>query len=370
LRGNDKKQEVHLMSPKLFRILAINFGSTSSKIGLYEDDTERYRVNTEHPREEIDRYRSAADQKPMRLEALMSFLREAGVEIGDLSAIAARGGATPRLEAGAYRVNEAMVKRLIYNPVADHAANLCAVIAYELADPLGIPVYIYDSGTMDQMEDIARISGLPDIARKSMGHMENMRAVAMETARRLGQPYEDLNLIVAHLGGGITMSLHQKGRMVDIISDDGGTFSPERAGCLPSIDLIRLCFSGRYDQQEMVKRIRGKGGLVAHLGTANALEVQRMIESGDGKAELIYSAMAYQIAKSIGALAAAADGKVDRIILTGGIAHSEMFTGWVSKRIAFIAPVEIVPGEREVEHLALGILRVLRREENVHEYTD
>ncbi len=356
------------MSQKSFRIMAINFGSTSSKIGLYEDYLESCRASIEHSREDIDRCRLAIDQKKMRMETILSFMDERKIKIEDLSAIAARGGATPQLEPGAYRVNEAMVNRLTHNPVGDHAANLCAIIGYELAKPFGIPVYIYDSGMMDQMDDVARISGLPEIKRKSQGHMENMRAVAMETAREMGRPYEELNLIVAHLGGGITMSVHKKGRMVDIISDDGGTFSPERAGILPSLDLIRLCFSGKYDQHELLKMIRGKGGLLAHLGTTDALKIQERIKNGDEKGRLIYYAMAYQTAKSIGSLATVVDGVVDRIILTGGLARSEMFTGWVCQRIGFIAPVDVIPGEKEVEHLAFGVLRVLRGEEKARDY--
>lgn len=356
------------MAGKLFYILAINFGSTSTKIGLYENKTEKKRIQVDHSRPEISVHNSVAEQKAMRKATVFDFLKKTEFRLDNLSAIAARAGATPPLRAGAYRVNQAMVDRLVYNPVADHPANLCAVIAHEMASPLQIPVYIYDSGTVDQMDDVARISGLPGIARKSLGHMENMRAVAKETAHKYGTAYHEMNLIVAHLGGGITMSVHRKGRMVDIISDDGGPFSPERAGILPSIDLARLCYSGKYDQDTILKHIRGRGGLLAYLGTADALEVESRIRTNDEKAELLYNAMAYQVAKGIGELATVVDGQVDRIILTGGLARSNLFTEWVSKKVRFIAPVEIIPGERELESLALGTLRVLQGIEEAREY--
>ena len=356
------------MADKVFYILAINFGSTSTKIGLYENKTEKKRIQVDHPRPEISVYNSVAEQKSMRKATVFDFLKTTKFRLEDLSAIAARAGATPPLKTGAYRVNKAMVDRLVHNPVADHPANLCAVIAYEIASPLDIPVYIYDSGTADQMDDVARISGFPEIDRKSLGHVENMRAVAKDTARKFGKAYHEMNLIVAHLGGAITMSVHRKGRMVDIISDDGGPFSPERAGILPSIDLARLCYSAKYDQDTILKRIRGRGGLLAYLDTADAIEVESRIRANDEKAELVYNAMTYQVAKGIGELATVVDGKVDRIILTGGLAHSKLFTEWISKKVRFIAPVEIIPGERELEALALGTLRVLQGIEEVREY--
>jgi butyrate kinase len=299
---------------------------------------------------------------------VFDFLKSAGLKIDDLSAIAARAGATPPLEAGAYRVNRSMVDRLSHNPIADHPANLCAIIAYEIAQPLEIPVYIYDSGTVDQMDDVARISGLPELKRKSLGHAENMRAVAKEIALREGKAYEEMNIIVAHLGGGITLSIHRKGRMVDIISDDGGPFAPERTGILPSIDLVRLCYSGKYDQETLIKRIRGQGGVLAYLDTADALEVEERIRNNDKEAKRVYFAMAYQVAKAIGELATVVNGEVDRIVLTGGLARSDLFTGWIIKKVRFIAPVEIIPGEREMEALCLGALRVLQGIEKARAY--
>lgn len=356
------------MINQAFRILVVNFGSTSTKISLFENEVEKHRVNMEHPRSEIDRYKTIPEQLPMRRYAVESFLREAKIDIKGLSAIAARAGILPPLEAGAYKVNSLMVERLLSAPLAEHAANLCAVIAHEMAAPSGIPVYIYDSSVIDQMDDVARISGIPEIARTSKAHLENMRAAAFETARMMNRPYEDLNLIVAHMGGGTSLSIHRKGRVVDIISDDEGPFAPERAGGVPCIDLIKLCFSGKYDEQATLKFIRGKGGLLAYLGTTDALEIEARIRNNDREAEIIYYAMAYQVAKGIGQLATVVNGQVDRIILTGGLSRSRMLTGWLEEKVGFLAPLEIIPGEREMEHLALGTLRVLQGIETAREY--
>lgn len=351
-----------------FRVLVINFGSTSSKLSFYKKDLEENAVVVQHSRSEINLYRNIAEQIPMRKKIVFDFFKKSDLCPENLSAIAVRAGALPPLEAGGYLVNQAMIERLTKNPVADHAANLCAIIAFEIFQPLGIPVYIYDSGVIDQMEEIAKISGIPEVQRKSMGHLENMRAAAFFTARKLNEDYHDLNLVVCHMGGGITLSIHNKGRMIDIITDENGPFAPERSGSLPCYDLVNLCFSGKYQKEELLKLIRGKGGLYAYLGTTDALEIEKRISENDKNAELIYQAMAYQVAKAIGELATVVDGYVHRIVLTGGLARSKIFTGWVRKRVRFIAPVEIVPGEREMESLALGVLRILEGKEVAHQY--
>lgn len=353
---------------RAFRILAINPGSTSTKIAVYENEVERHRESIEHPRAEIDKYKAIADQYRMRKEAVLAFLRRIGFAESDFDAVVGRGGTLPPVKSGAYRVNELMIETLRDRPQAEHVSNLAAMIAYEIAQAAGIPSYIYDSVAVDELDDIARITGLAEIRRRSLSHALNMRAAALRTAVKLGKPYADLHLIVAHLGGGITLSLHRKGRMADIVSDDEGTFSPERSGGLPSLSLADLCFSGAYDKAGLKKKCRGQGGLVSLLGTADAQEVERRIQAGDDRASLVYSAMAYQIAKGIGQLATVVDGRVDRIILTGGLAHSKLLTEWIEKRVRFIAPVEILPGENELESLALGALRVLRGEETAYEF--
>lgn len=348
-------------------ILTINFGSTSSKMAVYENEKELCRYETTHERDTLGPIK---EQKEMRKNAVLHLLEENNILLTDLTAISARAGVLPPLNAGAYKINENMVDFLVNRPIAEHAANLCAVIAYEIAQEQGIPAYIYDSGTTDQMNEIARISGIPEIKRKSLGHFENMRAVAFKVADKLGCSLNELNLVVAHLGGGITMGVFEQGRVVDLISDDDGPFSPERSGGLPSSWLAQMFLSGKYDEKEIFSKIRGKGGLLAYLGTADAREVEKRILDGDEYAELIYKAMAYQVAKGIGQLATVVKGNVRRIVLTGGIAHSKMFTEWVTEAVEFIADVDIYPGENELEALAHGVLRVIRGSESAQTFCD
>ncbi|MFA6506408.1 MAG: butyrate kinase [Treponemataceae bacterium] len=353
---------------KTMKILAINPGSTSTKIALYEDDKELFKTNIEHSADELAKYPNVASQYDMRKDAILAYLKSNNFDPSTLDAIAARGGPIPYLKGGAYRVNDAMTAMLKSKEVPEHASNLAGLIAYEITKPLGKNAYIYDAISADDFADIARISGMPALPRQSLCHVLNMRAVARKTAAEMGKPYSSLNLIVAHLGGGITVSVHRDGKMEDIVSDDEGPFSPERAGRVPCRALIDLCYSGKYDFGTMKKMLRGKGGLVAYLGTSNCIEVEKRIDAGDAQAKLILEAMAYQIAKSIGDLATVVNGKVDAIVLTGGIAYSKLVTGWISDRVSFIAPVKLVPGENELESLALGILRVLRGDEKANEY--
>lgn len=348
------------------KVLAINPGSTSTKIAVYDDDRLLFRTSVEHPAETLDRFHSIGEQYLVRYEAVRESLAAAGVEVTELAAVVGRGGLLPPVKSGAYRVNEAMVDRLMHRPVVEHASNLGAIIAWEIARPLDIPAYIYDSVAVDELEDIARITGLPEVTRKSFSHALNMRAAAMRSAAAAGRPYAEMNIIVAHLGGGISVSVHSGGRMIDISSDDEGPFSPERAGRIPGKDLVSLCYL--HDRATMMKKLRGRGGLVAHLGTNDARVAEAMADSGEPKARLVYEALAYQVAKAIGELATVVEGKVDRIVITGGIAYQKPFVGWIARRVAFIAPVEVMPGENELESLAQGTLRVLRGEETAREY--
>lgn len=350
------------------RILAINPGSTSTKIAVYEDDREQFRTNVDHPASELAKFPTVGSQYDMRKEEVLSCLNKAGFDVASIGAIAARGAPLPPLKGGAYRVNAEMVDRLKNRPVSEHASNVAAIMGFELSEKFGIPAFIYDSIASDELSDIAKISGMPAMPRPSLCHVLNMRAMARKAAAALNEDYTDLRIIVTHLGGGITSSLHVRGRMVDIVSDDEGTFSPERAGRVPCARLIEMCYSGTYDFQTMRKMLRGNGGLVAYTGTSSAIEVEKLIAAGDRNAELVYRAMAYQIAKDIGGLASAVNGKVDIIVLTGGIAYSKLLTGWIAEKVTFIAPVSILPGENELESLALGVLRVMRGEEIAHEY--
>lgn len=351
-----------------YKILAINPGSTSTKIALYDNENEVFTETLEHPIDKIEKYDKTIDQFEMRKDLIISFLKENGYNIDNLSAVVGRGGMLPTVKSGAYIVNETMLDVLSNRPVMEHASNLGAPIAYEIAKIAGVKAYIYDSVRTDELKDIARISGMPDIPRTSTCHVLNTRATAIKVAKKYGKKYQDMNFVIAHLGGGISLNVHEKGRIVDIISDDEGPFSPERAGRVPCRELIDLCFSGKYDKKTMQRKLRGNGGLKAYLNTVDAREVEKMIKNGDEKAKIIYESMAYQVAKGIGELATVIDGKVDVIILTGGIAYSDMMVSWIKKRVEFIAPVEIVPGENEMESLAYGTLRVLKGEEAAREY--
>lgn len=349
-----------------FKILAINPGSTSTKIAIYEDTKEISRKSIEHPSEEIAKYNKITDQYEMRYKQIMDFLEENNFDVKELAAVVGRGGPLPPVRSGAYEVNDAMVDRLKNRPIIEHASNLGAIIAKEIADSIGVKAYIYDSISVDELDDIARISGLADIERQSLTHCLNMRAAAIKTAGNIGKSYKDCNFVVAHLGGGISLSAHRKGKMADMVSDVEGPFSPERAGVLPTDKLIELCYSN--EKSDVKKKLRGKGGLVSYLNTNSVLEVEDKINNGDEKAKLVLEAMAYQVAKAIGELSVVLEGDIDRIILTGGIVYSEMVTEWIRKRVAFIAPVQLLPGENELESLALGALRVLKGEEEAYEY--
>lgn len=349
-----------------FKILAINPGSISTKIAIYDDIKEVSSKCIEHSSEEIEKYNKITDQYEMRYNKIMDFLKENNFDVKELSAVVGRGGPLPPVRSGAYKVNNSMIDRLTNRPKIEHASNLGAILAKEIADSIGVDAYIYDSISVDELDDIARITGLADIERRSLTHCLNMRAAAIKVAKYMGKKYKESNFIVAHLGGGISLTAHKKGKMVDVVSDLEGPFSPERSGILPADQLVELCYSN--DKSTITRKMRGKGGLMSYLNTNSAVEVENRIENGDEYAKLVYEAMAYQVAKAIGELSIALEGKVDKIIITGGIACSKMITGWIKKRVTFIAPVEIVPGENELESLTLGILRVLKGEEEAYEY--
>ncbi|MCJ0223239.1 butyrate kinase [Clostridioides difficile] len=353
-----------------YRILAINPGSTSTKIAVYDGEEQILVKTIDHPAEEIAKYNTIQDQFEMRKEAVLNILKENSIDLKSLSAIVGRGGVLPPVKSGAYLVNEEMIDVLRHRPVLEHASNLGAVVAHAISEPLGINSYIYDSVAVDELIGVARISGLCGMDRSSAGHALNTRAMALKYAKDKGKDYKSLNLIVAHIGGGVSIYLHEKGRMVDMLSDDEGPFSPERSGRVPATKLVAACYSGQYSEREMTKKIRGKGGIVSYLNTVDAREVEKMIAEGNEEAKIIYEAMAYQLAKGIGELATVVDGKVDAIIITGGIAYSEMFTSMVKKKVEFIAPVEIMAGENELESLAFGTLRVLNGEEEARIYSE
>ncbi len=353
-----------------YRLLVINPGSTSTKIAVFKDEEIIFEETLRHSTEELSRYDKIYDQYEFRKDIIIEVLNKNGIEINSLDAVVGRGGLLKPIEGGTYSVSEKMLEDLKVGVLGEHASNLGGIIANEIAQSIGKPAFIVDPTVVDEMQDIARISGIADIERVSIVHALNQKAVARRHAASKGQKYEDMNLIIAHLGGGISVGAHQKGRIIDVNNalDGEGPFSPERTGGLPVGDLIKLCYSGKYTLDEMKKKIKGNGGLVSYLGTNDAREVSEMIEKGNKEAELIYNAMAYQIAKEIGSCAAVLKGKVDGIILTGGIAHDKMFTQWIKERVEFISEVYVYPGEDELTALAEGGLRVLRGEETGKQY--
>ncbi len=353
-----------------YKILAINPGSTSTKIAVYEDEKMLFSKSIDHSASELEKYKNITDQFEMRKDKIINTLGENDFKVEDLNAIVGRGGILPPVKSGAYLVNDDMVDRLRNRPIVEHASNLGALISYEIAKNIGVNAYIYDSVAVDELTDVARVLGFPEIERTCLSHALNSRAIDMKFCKENNVDYKYVNLIVAHLGGGITIAAHEKGRMVDVVSDDEGPFSPERSGRIPVKKVVDMCFSKDYTHKEMLKKIRGKGGIVAHLDTVDIREVEAMIENGDEKAKLIYDALIYQVGKGIGELATVLKGEVDAIILTGGIAYSKKLTKDLSERVNFIAPVITLPGENELEALALGALRILREEENYREYEE
>jgi butyrate kinase len=355
---------------EIFRLLIINPGSTSTKIAVFDNEKPVLEETLRHSNEELAPYATVFEQYEFRKNVILDTLNEKGINITKLSAVVGRGGLLRPMEGGTYKVNEHMLEDLKACVMGQHASNLGGIIANEIALQLNIPAFIVDPVVVDELEDIARISGMPEIDRISIFHALNQKAVARRAAKDLGKSYNELNLIVAHLGGGISVGAHKDGRIIDVNNalDGEGPFSPERAGGLPVGSLVKMCFSGKYTLDEMKKKIVGKGGLVAYLGSNDGREVEKMIANGDKKAELVYKAMAYQVAKEIGACAAVLEGKVDAICLTGGLAYDKALVSWIKERVEFISQVKIYPGEDEMIALAEGGLRVLRGEEESKKY--
>lgn len=350
------------------KILVINPGSTSTKIAVYDGEKQVWKESIDHSPEELQKYPSVFDQKDMRKQLILDAVEKHGDTIDSFSAFVSRGGCLPPVHAGAYEVTEDMVDTLHYHPVDQHASNVGAPIAYELAQQAGKKAYIYDALTVDEMSEVNKITGLKGVRRPARGHNLNTRAAALKYCKEHNRKFQDTNIISVQLGGGITMNMFTGGKALDMIMDEEGPFSPERAGGLPTYAVVKMCYSGEYTQKEMMKHLQRSGGLLSLLGTADAREVQKRIDEGDQYAVLVYEAMAKAVAKNIAKLAASNAGKIDVIILTGGIAYSKPFTGLVSKYAGWIAPIAIIPGENEMDALAHGTLRVLRGEEEAEAY--
>ncbi|MDE6446475.1 MAG: butyrate kinase [Alistipes sp.] len=344
-----------------FKILAINPGSTSTKVALYEEERPLLETTLRHTTEEVSRFVDVIDQLDWRRGLILRTLRDNGFDIEELSAVIGRGGLIRPVTAGVYEVNSRM-RYDLRNAQMKHACNLGGLLAAQIAHMAKVKAYIADPPVVDEMDDVARISGMPMCPRKPIFHALNQKAIARLHCQREGRVYEETNLVVAHMGGGISVAAHRCGRIVDVNNalDGDGPFAPDRAGNIPSAELIKVCFSGKYTKEELLKFISSKGGLVALLGTNSVIEVMERIARGDERAAKVLAAMNYNIAKQIGAMAATLEGKVDGILLTGGIAYNEPVVEAIRRHCSFIAPVTVYPGENELEALALNALVVLR----------
>ena len=344
-------------------ILAINPGSTSTKIAVFEENRPIFVRNIKHTSEELAGFEDVASQYEFRKNLIIAELKKDKIDFNKIRAIVGRGGLVKPIESGIYEVNDQLKKDLYDKSIGEHASNLGGLIADDFAKQLpNAKAYIADPVVVDELSDLARIAGHPNFERKSIFHALNQKAVARSHAESLLKKYENLNLIVVHLGGGITVGAHEKGRVVDVNQglDGEGPYSPERSGTLPSGDLVRLCFSGKHTQPEIMKMIVGQGGFAGYLGTNSAYDVEKAAIAGDEKAALYYEGMAYQVAKQIGAMYAALKGDVDAILVTGGIANSKIFVNKIIERVYKIAPVHVYPGEDEMAALAQNGLKVLK----------
>lgn len=353
-----------------YKLLIINPGSTSTKIGVYEDEKEIFVETLRHSSDEIAKYDSIFEQKEFRKSVIMNVLKENNFDVNTLDAVVGRGGMLKPIPGGTYEVNESLLNDLKVGVQGEHASNLGGILANEIAKEVEGRAFIVDPVVVDELEPVARISGVPELPRKSKFHALNQKAVAKRFGKESKRGYENLNLIVVHMGGGVSVGAHKNGKVIDVNNalDGDGPFSPERSGAVPVGDLIKMCFSGEYTQEEVYKKIVGKGGYVAYLNTNDARDVLREKEEGNKFAELIYNAFIYQVSKSIGEMATVLKGKVDSIILTGGIAYSPIVVSDIKERVEWISNVAVYPGEDELLALAQGAIRVLGGEEEAKVY--
>ncbi|KDR96480.1 butyrate kinase [Peptoclostridium litorale DSM 5388] len=351
------------------RILAINPGGTSTKIAVYEDNLLLMKKSIVHTAQDLEPFKAVFDEYEYRMKLVTDSLENEGIDIKSLSAVVGRGGLLKPIQGGTYRVNDSMIDDVRNAINGEHASNLGCVLAKSIAEGIGVPSFVVDPVSVDEFLPESRLTGIKDIDKASWLHSLNQKAVARETAGKIGKSYEELNFVVAHLGSGISIAAHRKGNMID--GGGGrvdGPFSPERSGGLPAYPLIELCYSGKYTKKEMVSKVSSVGGMYAYLGTKDVADIVDMYNAGDKKAVTVIDAFVLQTVKEIGAYAAALDGNVDRVIITGGIAYSNEIVEMLKKKVSFIAPVEVVPGEKEMEALMLGAKRVLTGQEEAMIY--
>ena len=352
------------------KILVINLGSTSTKVAVYESEKMLLTESVNHPPEELKEFKTIIDQYALREKTILGVLSKNGVSLDQLDGIASRGGNMKPIPGGIYAICPAMIDDMKSGKFGQHP-NMCGgIVAYNLGKELNIPALTVDPPTVDEMCTFAGYSGIPQIKRQSSFHALNQKATARKIAARLGKDYEEVNLIVAHLGGGISVGAHRKGNVVDVNNalDGDGPFSPERAGTLPAGDLVKLCFSGDYSREQVLRLVQGGGGLVAYLGTTSGLEIEKRISEGDAVAAEVFEAMSYQVAKEVGACATVLEGRVDAIALTGSLAYSKRLVESLTQKISFIAPVLLDPGENEMDALAAGTMRYFNGAEKLSNY--
>ena len=353
-----------------YKLLIINPGSTSTKIGVYEDEKEILEETLRHSSEEIGRYATIYDQKDFRKEVILNVLKEHNFDITTLDAVVGRGGLLKPIPGGTFEVDDSLLVDLTEGVQGQHASNLGGILANEIAKKIGVRAFIVDPVVVDELTEVARVTGTAELKKKSIFHALNQKAVAKRYAKECGKRYEDLKLVITHMGGGVSVGAHDQGKVVDVNNtlDGDGPFSPERAGSVPTGDLVKMCFSGKYTEDEVYKKLVGKGGVVSYLNTNDLKSVIDRKNEGDKECELIYNAFVYQIAKEIGAMSVVLNGKVDAIILTGGIAYSPYVVEDLKKKIGWIANVVVYPGEDELLALAQGAIRVLSGEEEAKIY--
>ncbi len=352
------------------KILVINPGSTSTKIAVYDGQKEILQQTIRHRHEDLTEFASIGEQYPFRIKIIKKILEEGGIKTEELSAVIGRGGLLRPMPGGVWKVNNKMLEDLKKGVMGEHASNLGGIIAFTIAEKEHIPSFIADPVVVDEMEEEARIAGHPEFERLSIFHALNQKASARKAAADLGKKYEACNFIVAHMGGGVSVGAHRKGKVIDVNNalNGEGPFSPERSGSLPAGQLVEMCFNGKYSKTEMLKKLKGNGGLKAYLGTADGIEVENRVKKGDKKAILIMNAMGYQVAKEIGSLAAVLKGEIDGIILTGGLAYNTLLVKYIQNHISFLGRIFVYPGENEMEALRDGALRVLTKKEKAQEY--